>query len=85
MCRAAYRHVLFLHYCIVNPLLVLFRIDVGVVTRSEHGIGCSTLSQSSHYSFILQLSTYLCNNRYRRRPAVDKVAGGVGPRKMTNM
>ena len=85
MCRAADRHALFLHYCIFNPLFVHFRIDVGVDTRSEHRVGRSSLHRSSHHSFIIYSLTYLCNNRHRRRPAVDKVASGVGPGKMTTM
>jgi hypothetical protein len=85
MCHAAHRRVLFLHYCTVNNLLLHFRIDVGVTTRSERRVGRSSLPQPSHYSFMLQLLAYLCNNRHRRRPAVDKVAGGVGSGKMTKV
>jgi hypothetical protein len=62
-----------------------FRIDIGVVTRFEHRVGRSSLPQSSQRSFILQLLMYLCDNRHRRLPTVDKVAGGVGPGKMTNV
>jgi hypothetical protein len=85
MCRAAYRRVLFLHYCFLSCFLVHSCIDVGVLTRFERRVGRSSFPQSLQHSFFLRLLTYLCNSPHRRLPAVDKVAGGVSPGKMTTM